>query len=202
MIALINILKHEVLNVNQNRWKTKDVVVTAMISVVVGLLFTGLDTIYMPLSSLLGTVFVEVLFGIYCFSPMLPFYIIRKPGIALLGGVIAALINILSGSPYGIHILVAGVLEGIACEIVFMTRKYHTFNFGMLAIAGALAAIFITIRDCIVFGLIKMPAPIIAGTIAVRLVSAVFVGALLVTLICKAIAKTGVLKNFAISDQD
>ena len=46
------------------KWTTKEVVITAMLGAVVGVIFTLLDFAYMPLSAALGAVFMEITFGI------------------------------------------------------------------------------------------------------------------------------------------
>jgi len=54
---------------NEKTWKTKEVVVAAMVSVVIGILFILMDLAYMPLAAVLGAVFMEILFWrLYAFS--------------------------------------------------------------------------------------------------------------------------------------
>ena len=54
------------------KFKTKEIVVVAMISAVIGVIFTLLDWAYMPMSAVLGTVFMEITFGVYMLSAALP----------------------------------------------------------------------------------------------------------------------------------
>ena len=42
---------------------TKEIVVVAMVAAVVGVIYTLLDYAYMPMSAVLGTVFMELTFG-------------------------------------------------------------------------------------------------------------------------------------------
>ena len=51
---------------------TKEIVVVAMVAAVVGVIYTLLDYAYMPMSAVLGTVFMELTFGIYMLSGALP----------------------------------------------------------------------------------------------------------------------------------
>ena len=60
---------------------TKEIVVVAMVAAVVGVIYTLLDYAYMPMSAVLGTVFMELTFGIYMLSGALPMYLVRKPGV-------------------------------------------------------------------------------------------------------------------------
>ena len=86
----------------QKKFTTKEVVIVAMIAAVIGVIYTLLDYAYMPLSAMLGTVFMELTFGIYLLSASLPMYIVRKPGFAIFGGLVTAGGNLLLGSPSGL----------------------------------------------------------------------------------------------------
>mgnify|MGYP000402369689 CR=1 FL=1 len=183
---------------NEKTWKTKEVVVAAMVSVVIGILFILLDLAYMPLSAVLGAVFMEILFGVYMLSATLPAYIMQKPGFALFGAIVAAGVNILGGSAYGIQVLLAALLQGVAAEIVFAGRKYKYSDLTMY-LAGILMAIFVFVRDYFVFGYSAMPVSFLAGLLAVRLVSAVFIGTYLTKGISLALVKTGALKNYNVA---
>ena len=68
------------------------------------MIFTLLDWAYMPMSAVLGTVFMEITFGVYMLSAALPMYIVRKPGFAVFGALVAAGVNLLMGSPYGLSL--------------------------------------------------------------------------------------------------
>ena len=108
------------------KFKTKEIVVVAMISAVIGVIFTLLDWAYMPMSAVLGTVFMEITFGVYMLSAALPMYIVRKPGFAVFGALVAAGVNLLMGSPYGLQLVLAGFLEGLGVEIGYaILGKYE-----------------------------------------------------------------------------
>ena len=101
----------------EKKFTTKEVVVVAMVAAVIGVIYTLLDWAYMPLSAVLGTVFMELTFGIYMLSAMMPMYLVRKPGFAIFGALVTAGVNLLLGSPYGLQLVLAGFLEGLAVEI-------------------------------------------------------------------------------------
>lgn len=181
----------------EGKFKTKEVVIVAMVAAVVGVIFTLLDYAYMPLSAVLGTVFMELTFGIYMLSPALPMYIVRKPGFAIFGALVAAGVNLLLGSPYGLQLILAGVLEAIGVEIGFALGKYSA-DIKSLVIGQILGAIFVLGRDMFFWGTpISYGASIAAGVVIVRLLSSVIIGILLVKIITAALVKTGVLKGFA-----
>lgn len=174
---------------------TKEIVVTALIGAVIGVVFTLLDYAYMPMSAALGVVFMEITFGIYMLSPTLSMFLIRKPGIGIFGAVVAALINLLLGSPYGIQVILANVLEGAAVELAFAIVKYKG-NFMAFVLSGIFGAIFVFARDFIVFYSAQFQNFMIPLMI-VRILSGIFVTYILVKLIAAALKKTGVVKGFA-----
>ena len=52
----------------EKKIKTKEIVVVAMVAAVIGVIFTLLDYAYMPMSAVLGQVFMEITFGVYMLS--------------------------------------------------------------------------------------------------------------------------------------
>ena len=176
-------------------WKTKEVVVIAMIAAVIGVLYTIMDYLYMPLSSLLGPVFMELTFGIYLLSAALPMYIARKPGFALFGALVTAFVNLLLGSAYGIQLVLAGTLQAIGIELGYLLPKKYSANWLNLVVGSILGALCVLARDCIVFGYASLGTTLLA-VVAVRLFSAVVIGNGLVMGITKALQKTGALKGF------
>lgn len=179
------------------KYKTKEIVVVAMVAAVIGVLFTLMDYAYMPLSAILGTVFMELTFAIYMLSPALPMYIVRKPGVAIFGALVAAGVNLLLGSPYGLQLVLAHTLEALGVEIAYAIGKYDAKN-KTLVIAQILGAVFVFGRDLYFWNSpICYGAAVGTGVVVVRLLSSVVLGILLVKVITSALNKTGVLKGFA-----
>lgn len=127
-------------------------------------------------------------------TAILPMVIVKKPGAGLLGGFIGAVANILAGSPYGINIVVAGVLQGLGCEVGFYLGKYK-INVVSLILSGIFITIFVTTRDYFIFGLNALPTTILMLVLIVRLISASFIGGYIAQFIEKGLEKTGVLIN-------
>lgn len=180
----------------EKKWKTKEVVVIALVAAVIGVLYTLMDYLYTPLSSLLGPVFMELTFGIYLLSAALPMYIVRKPGFALYGALVTAGVNLLLGSPYGIQLVLAGVLQAAGIELGFLVGKKYSGNLMNLVAGGIFAAILVFLRDYIVFGYSELGTGVIIGILAVRLVSATVIGILLDRGITAALKKSGAIRGF------
>lgn len=178
------------------KWKTKEIVVVAMVGAVIGVIFTLLDLAYMPLSAALGVVFMEITFGIYMLSPLVPMYLVRKPGAAIYGALVAALVNLLLGSPYGVQLILANLLEGIAVEIAFAVVTKYKGTFANFVLAGILGALFVFCRDFIVFYAMSFQG-FMVPLLIVRILSGIFIGWALTVVIAKALNKTGATKGFA-----
>ena len=178
-----------------NKWKTREVVIVAIIAAVIGVIYTLMDYAYMPLSAVLGPIFMELTFGIYLLSAALPMYIVRKPGFALFGALVTAAVNILLCSAYGIQVVLAGVLQAAGVELVYVLFKYKP-NLLCLVLSGIAASLFVFVRDYLVFGYSALPVGTVIAMLAVRFVSAAVIGVLLVKGIRAGLAKAGVMKNF------
>lgn len=176
-------------------YKMKDWIIIAMISVVIGIVFTGMDAAYAPLKGLLGPVFISLTFGVYALSALMPIFIVRKPGAALIGGLITALINILMGSPYGINIVVAGLLQGLGAEIGFGIFKYRRYDFMAFITSGLFIMALVSARDYIVFSLSQLDFGTLILTLIIRFVSASVIGFVICKVVGQGLSKTG-LVNF------
>ena len=175
---------------------TKEIVVVAMVAAVVGVIYTVLDYAYMPMSAVLGTVFMELTFGIYMLSAALPMYLVRKPGIAIFGALVTAGVNLLLGSPYGLQLVLAGVLEALGVEIAYLIFK-HDASMKCMVVGQILSPIFVFGRDMFFWGTPASYGGTIAlGVVVVRMFSSIVIGIVLVKVITAALVKTGVLKGF------
>lgn len=180
--------------------KLKEIVVIAMISALLSVIFTMLDSIYQPLTAMLGQLGGDLIGGIYFLSALIPIFIVRKPGTALMGSLFTGVMNLLLGSPYGIHIIVASTLQGIGVEAVIAIGKYKKYSFVNMALAATLATILVTMRDYFIFGF-GLNADIIYLRIAARIVSAMILGGVFSVILGNTLKATGVLNGFNIENK-
>jgi energy-coupling factor transport system substrate-specific component len=178
-------------------WKTRDVVVAAALAVPLGFVYTGwllawaAAQVVPEISHFLG--------GLYVVAGVLVAYVTRRPGAALLGEMIAALVEV-PIAPYGVILLWLGLLQGIGVEAVFAATRYRRFSLPVMLLAGVVGALAVLFgRFYLAFGYGSL-AP---ETQLVRLLATVLGGALLGGLLGKligdALTKTGVLNNFPIA---
>lgn len=182
------------------RMSLKEIVVLAMISVVMGVVSLGIDVIYTPITTALGPVGGAILYGLYLISALLSMYLIRKPFSGIVGSLFTGLVNLLLGSPYGINIIVAALLQGLGVELGMLVGKYEKFDIKYMGVGSVFAMILVTLRDYFVFGFGELASmmPII---FAIRIVSSIILGAGLSIVIGNALEKTGALSGFEISKQ-
>lgn len=179
----------------------KEIVVLALLSVVMGVVSLGIDFIYTPITTALGPIGGAVLYGLYLISALLSIYLVRKPLAGIVGSFFTGLVNLLLGSPYGINIIVAALLQGLGVETGVAIGRYKKFNFFHIGLGSVFAMILVTIRDYFVFGFGEL-GPIMPIILAIRIVSSIILGAGLSIVLGNSLAKTGALSGFEIAKQE
>jgi len=127
------------------KWRVVDIVVGAVLGIAVGLVFfawnfvgdaagDALKLIAPPLKGLLG--------GMWLLGGVLGGLIIRKPGAAMYVELVAALVPLLFGNPWGLSTLISGLLQGAGAELVFLIFRYRSWKLPVAMLAGALAGVF------------------------------------------------------------
>lgn len=125
------------------RWRTVDLLTCAFIGVAFGVAYWAWYLAYQAPSTALGAVFPP-LQGItgapWLMAGVVGGLVIRRPGAALFAEVIAASVEALIGSQWGVATLVSGALQGLGAEIGFAIFAYASFGLGAAIVAGALSA--------------------------------------------------------------
>ena len=180
-------------------WKTRDVIVAAALAVPLGIIWSlGWGYVWTFGRSILPELGF-VLDGFYVVAGVLVGYIVRRPGAALLGEMIAAALEI-PLTPFGAVVLWLGLLQGIGVEAVFAATRYRNWSLPVLLLAGAVGAIIPY------FGYTYFTSNVASLDIGIQVLrvvlkligGAIFAG-LVGKLIADALARTGVLNNFPIA---
>ncbi|MGI8999570.1 MAG: ECF transporter S component, partial [Candidatus Limnocylindria bacterium] len=137
------------------------------------------------------------MYGIWLLPGVLVALIVRRPGAAFFGGLVAAAVSVMLGSPYGADALISGAIQGGCAELGFAIGLYRRWNLPFAMLAGALAGLFAAIHDVIVY------FPDVGTTFwAVYAVATVVSGAVVAgvgsSLLLRALVATGVLRDFAV----
>lgn len=181
------------------RWRTVDIITTAVLGVAFGVVFWAWNLVFgvlaapldffPPLSALLN--------GVYLMPGVVAGLLVRKPGAAIFASGLAAAVSLLLGSPYGAIIIVYGLIQGLGGEIGFLLTRYRSFGWGTAVLAGVTAGLSTSILDSTVYyadlGFWAYKVPYTVFTVLSSVLLAGVVGLLLV----KALARTGALSSFA-----
>ena len=182
------------------RWKTLDVILTANLALVFGLLFLGWGLVWevvRPLEAILPGL-RDSAYGFWFLAAIVVPYIVRKPGAAIAAETLAALAEFLAGGEWGLTLLISGLVQGGMAEIVFAATGYRKWTLPVLALAGAAAGVGSLVVDYTFWYSTLAP-----GVLAVMLVMRLISGALLSGWFGKAIvdglSRAGALGSFAVA---
>lgn len=183
---------------HSNTWRVVDIVVAAIIAVASGVIFWGWDIVCAAPLAIFGAVtpgFEGLLNAFWLFAGPLAAIIVRKPGVALFAETLAAALELTMGNQWGVGgSLIVGIMQGIGAEIGFAIFAYKKWNMLTTAVSGALAGV-----GCGIYYWVMNPAwgvlrsSIYLGT---SIVSGVVLAGVVMYLLHRAIAQTGVLDRF------
>jgi energy-coupling factor transport system substrate-specific component len=177
------------------RWRTVDIVVVALLAVAFGVVFWAWGTYVWAWGSFLGPQTESLLTGVWLLPAVVCPLIVRKPGAALFGELVAAVVSALLGSYWGLDTLLSGLLQGAGAEIVFLITMYRAWNPAVAILAAAGAGIGEAIHDLIV----SYPGIDYAGRAvigAAEIISAVAIVGIGGWLLVRALRDTGALQTF------
>lgn len=180
-------------------WRVVDIVVASVLATAAGLVFVVWNIASNPISAPLTAVLPglqALLAGGWLFAGVLTALVIRKPGAALYGELVAATVSALVGNQWGVLTLESGLVQGIGAELVFAAFLYRRWGLPVALLAGAVAGLALAINDLILwypgsantFAAIYTVSAIVSGTLVAGLLSWFAV---------RGLAKTGALSRFA-----
>lgn len=179
------------------RWRTRDIVVAAVIGVAFGVVFWAWGLAWAALDPVFAFApFLKDLFyAVWLVPAVLAPYIIRKPGAAVFAEMVAAGVSALIGSQWGVDTLLSGFLQGAAAELVFAFTLYRNWTFPVLVVAAVASAAAAWLHDWVVwYSTIGTDVQIVRG-VAMGISAAVIVagGTVLLT---RSLRRAGVLEGF------
>ena len=179
-------------------WRTVDLVVAAVLGVASGVVFTAWNALYAPLSIPLAALtagLVALLDGVWLVGGLLVGLIIRRPGAALFGELLASLVSAAIGNQWGYTVLLMGLAQGIAIEIGLLIWRYRGSLWGSAVTAGAIGGIVQGALE-VVFWYPGTDALFVNVYVGSATVSGALLGAGLSAGLVTVLAKTGILANF------
>lgn len=183
---------------SDNGWTLRELLIVAVLGAVFGVLYLGWVQIWLITQAMFGPVTMDVFMGFWFIVSMIAAAIIRKPGAALLSEFLAALMQLLLGSPAGLLLLVSGLVQGAGAEAVFAATRWRNYSLPVLMLAGVGAALASFAYTWIRFDYGALAPGLLVTMFVLRCLSGALLGGFLAHLVTEALHKTGVLSGLAI----
>ena len=184
-------------------WQLKDIIMVCIIGLLFSLVYMGV--LYAAVAAQvaltpfgLGPFAFEIFYGIWFMAATLAAYIIQKAGSAFVAELLAAVLEMLMGNYGGALVVNVGVVQGLGSEAGFALFGYRRFDTLSLCVSGAMTAIFSFAWAFVVSGYGLLDRGLLIAMLAVRIVSAVVFAGICSMLIGNGLAKTAVLKSYAL----
>jgi energy-coupling factor transport system substrate-specific component len=179
-------------------WRTVDLLTVAFLGAAFGIAYWGWGLAYQAPATALGNLFAP-LQGVtgapWLMAGVVGGLVVRRPGAALVCEVIAALVEMLPGSQWGVTALISGVLQGLGAEIAFLILGYGAFGIGAALLAGALSAPLEAVYEWFVYWTDWGMAYKLIYAVILTIAGAVIAGGL-GWVLTTALAKAGALNAF------
>ena len=183
-------------------WRTRDIVVAAVIGVAFGVVFWVwglLWSVFDPLNAIFP-VLKDSLYAVWLVPAVLAPLIVRKPGAALFAEMVAAGLSALLGSQWGIDTLLSGFVQGAAAEIVFGFTLYRSWSPAVLGLAAIASAVAAWAHDWVLYYAdVSLELQLIR--LVLMAISALVFVALGSMFLARALRGAGVLEGFPIASE-
>ena len=181
-----------------NRWRTVDIVVTAVLGVAFGVIFWAWGLVWNS-TGVAFDVFPPaqaLMYGVWLMPVVVAPLIVRKPGAALFAELVAAIVSALLGASWGAQVILYGLLQGLAGELGFAVFRYRRFDWRPALLAAAFAGLMAAALD-LFYWYPTWAAGWKTTYIALVVASTVVIAGLLGPVLVRALARTGALSSFA-----
>jgi energy-coupling factor transport system substrate-specific component len=182
------------------RFTLKDLVLLVVLAVVFGFIYWALVQAWTALSILMGPagdLAQHFLSGSWLLVAPIAIAILRRPLAGILAEVLASVIEVVFlGSAVGPILFIAAALQGAGSEIPFAVTRYRSYGWATYALSGLMGSGLVFFFSAFRFGWYGQDLFFVR--LGIQLLSGVILGGLLAKVIVDAIAKTGVVDNFAI----
>lgn len=183
-------------------WKLKDIILSSILGAFFAVICLGTALFAMgpavPIFAVigLGGLEFEPLFGIFFFSSTFAGYIMQKPGVPTMVGLLTGFVQILLGSPAAATVWLSGLVQGFGAEVgfaVFGYKKWNTLSI-LVAATGATITSFLIAWQRGSWA--NVAFEFLALRFAIRWASALIISGFLAKWLADRLAKAGVLKSY------
>jgi energy-coupling factor transport system substrate-specific component len=176
-------------------WRTRDILIAAVIGVVFGVVFFAWNGFYALFNFLQPSILQDWSYGGWLVPAILAPLIIRKPGAALFAEMAAAGVSALLGSQWGPDTLLSGFVQGAAAELVFAFTGYRRWSLGVLAAAAVASALGAWAHDWAIY-YADVATEVQLLRLLIMAASAVGFAAVGSVVLERALRRSGVLEGF------
>ena len=176
-------------------WGLMDLVTVATIGITSGVLFAGWNLVWGAASPLFAAVLPlqYLLFaGTWVIAGPLAGLIVRRPGAALAGEMIAASVSFLLASQWSVDAIFSGAAQGIGAELAFSLVGYRVAGWRVALAAGALSGVGMALHDLPLY-FPDVSTSFAAALVAAMVASAALIGGFGALLLRAALRRSGAL---------
>lgn len=180
-------------------WRVVDIVVAAVLAAVCAVVFWAWANLLYPVATTAAVSYppaTGLIGGGWLIAGTLGALIIRKPGAAIFCELLAAVLEGFLGTHFGWTVVVSGLVQGLAVEIVFFLTRYRRFGLAVASAGGALAGLFMGVSENIMYNF-EWAADQQAVYAALTTLSGAVIAGALMWFVTRALQKTGVLNGLA-----
>ena len=179
-------------------WRVVDIVVASSIAVAFGVVFWAWGNLWNAAQGAF-TAFPPAqgfMYGVWLLPGVLGALVIRKPGAALYTELVASIVSALLGTAWGLQVVLYGLVEGAAPELVFAFLLYRSWRLPAALAAGAAAGVAAALLDLAFYYTAWSGGWKLTYTLLLT-ASSMLVAGLGSWLLVRMLAPTGVLAPFA-----
>lgn len=181
-------------------WHLRDILLLVVLGVVFGFLYWALVQGWVGLSAVtgpFGDLTQHVLLGGWLIVAPVAIAILRKPLAGVFAEILASVIEVVFlGSAVGPLLFLAAAIQGVGSELPFGATRYRNYSWLTYALSGGLGAGLVFFYSAFRSG--WYGTDLFWTRFILQVLSGVILGGLLAKVIVDAIAKTGVVDNYAI----
>lgn len=171
-----------------------DILVTVVIALVFGVIYKLWGPLYYAMKPL-GLHLEQLIYGMWFMASTVAYLLIRKPGVGLLAEVAAASGEFIIGSEWGLAVLLSGLVQGLAAELVFAAVGYRRYSVVVVSIAAIGATFGSLLLDSIQGYITDLALWNLSLLILFRTAGAVAIAGFLAHRLVGALEKTGVAEQ-------
>src|SRR3954452_16960217 len=181
-----------------SRWRTVDIVVTAVLGVAFGVVFWAWNLLW----AATGAAFTAfppaqaLMYGVWLLPAVVAPLIVRKPGAAIFAETVAAIVSALLGAQWGAQVVLYGLIEGLAGELGYAVFRYRRFGWVQALLSAVLAGAGAAVLD-LVYWYPLWTAGWKLTYVLLVVASTVVVCGIGGTALVRALARTGALNSSA-----